>query len=395
MRPAAHAVAGRGAGPGRSGGGEQATRRRVRSFGRVVGVIALLALVGCAKKPPPDFAPDPLLLGRIREVRMRTWPERVCPGGRIQASYEAVLDDGSVVPFATTYDRKHPPPLHVVFLRLTSGEATGRQNGFWDTHPDPLLSATDGYRLSVFLRDNHSINAFTTVEPEYSCSPHVFAFEGSAGDGSGRTGAPGPDVTVRLDIVRSPFYERLLVAEIDVSAAPPFYVLADADVIPPADWLRIESAGGSGGRGANGTDGKQGAAGEPGCPGGPGGAGGAGGNGAAGGPGGPGGDVTVVVPATHALLAGIVEARAPGGRGGAGGKPGEGGEGGPGGKATGDARRCQPGQAGPRGPDGSAGANGPNGPAGPPMRIFTVPRDRVFGPHIPSRLAALLDDDRR
>src|SRR2546426_6119255 len=40
----------------------------------------------------------------------------VCPGGWIQASYEAVLADGSRVPFARSYDKKHPPRLHVVFL---------------------------------------------------------------------------------------------------------------------------------------------------------------------------------------------------------------------------------------------------------------------------------------
>lgn len=258
----------------------------------VTGLLSLLVLAGCAKKPPADFAPDPLLLGRITDLRMRASAARVCPGERIQASYEAVLEDGSVVPFATKYDKKNPPPLHVVFLRFASGEAAPRESGHWDTYPDPLRSATNGFRLSAFLRDKPSVNTFEVVEPDYSCVPHVFAFEGKPGGADGRAGGPGPDVVVRIDIVRSPFYDRLLVAEIAVDAAPPFYVLADADLIPPADWVVIESRGGAGGRGADGSNGQRGAPGDPGCPGGRGGAGGAGGNGGPGGPGGQGGGVT-------------------------------------------------------------------------------------------------------
>ncbi len=368
---------------------------RVRSMRgwHVSGVLGVLLLAGCAQKPPPDLAPDPLLLGRITDIRMRTWPERVCPGGRIEASYEAVLDDGSVLPFSTKYDKNSPPPLHVVFLRFTSGEAAPRENGHWGTYPDPLLSANDGFRLSAFLRDKPSVNTFEVVEPEYSCMAHVFAFEGTPGGDGGRGGGPGPDVVARLDIVRSPFYDRLLVAEISVNAAPPVYVMADADLIPPADWVVLESRGGRGGPGSNGTDGKLGAAGEPGCPGGPGGAGGAGGNGGAGGSGGPGGEVTLVVPEEQPLLAGMIEVRTPGGEGGPGGKPGKGGAGGAGGAVQGDARRCTAGADGARGPDGGAGSEGPRGAPGPPVRVFTVPRDEVFGPHVPSELRRLLEYD--
>jgi hypothetical protein len=322
---------------------------------------------------------------------MRTSPALVCPGGRIQATYEALLDDGSVVPFATKYDKKNPPPLHVVFLRFTSGEAAARESGSWDTYPDPLLSVHHGFRLSVFLRDKPSINAFEVVEPDYSCIPHIFAFEGKPGGRRGGAGEQGPDVVVRLDIVRSPYYERLLLAEISVGAAPPFYLMADANAIPPADWVVVESRGGAGGRGEDGTDGAKGADGEPGCPGGPGGAGGAGGNGGPGGPGGSGGEVTVVVPDEQPLLAGLVEARTPGGEGGSGGEPGKGGEGGAGGAVRGDARRCQAGAAGAQGPTGRAGSDGPDGARGPSVRVYTVPRNQVFGPHVPPELAGLLE----
>ena len=52
--------------------------------------------------------------------------------------------------------------------------------------------------------------------------------------GSGQAGGNGPDVTVRLAILRSPFYDKLFVAGIQVGLAPPFYVLQDASAVPPA-----------------------------------------------------------------------------------------------------------------------------------------------------------------
>ena len=115
-----------------------------------------------------------------------------------------------------------------------------------------------------------SVNATVTVAPDYSCGPHAFAFMGENGL-PGEAGGNGPDVTVRIGIVPSPFYDRLLVAGVQVGVAPPFYVLADADWVAPADWLRIITQGGRGGEGAAGTAGLNGADGEPGCPGSPGG----------------------------------------------------------------------------------------------------------------------------
>ncbi len=350
----------------------------------------LAVLPACAHKPPADYAPDPGLLARVRQLRMRSTPGPICPGERIQATYEAVLDDGSVIPFATSYDEDRPPPLHVLFLRRTSPEAAPREDGGWDTYPDPVPSVSTGYRLSAFLRDKPEVNTFRTVEPGYACLPHDFRFVGEPGRRDGEAGSGGPDVVVRLDIVSSPFVDRLLVAEVAVESAPPFYVMADADRITPADWLVVESAGGAGARGARGTKGQKGAKGEAGCPGGRGGAGGAGGNGGPGGRGGRGGEVAVVVPDDQPLLAGLVEAHMPGGGGGPGGRPGEGGEGGDGGDPRGDARRCAGGEAGPSGGAGSAGRDGQNGRPGPPVQVVTVPRDQVFGPHVPPQLGELL-----
>jgi hypothetical protein len=352
-----------------------------------------LAVVGCAKGPPPDLAPDPGLAARIQEIRIVTSGE-ACPGGRIQASYAAVLDDGSELPFSTRYDADNPPPLHVIMLARSSAEATPLQDGDWEAAADPLRTVENGFRLSAFLRVKPSASGWQVIRPVYHCLRHVFTFGGAAGR-RGASGGNGPDLTARIGILPSPFYERLLVVGIEVGHAPPFYVLADADRVPPSDWLALTARGGPGGAGTSGSDGSDGADGEPGCPGSPGGAGGAGGNGGPGGPGGRGGRVTVIAPNQEPFLAGLVTAANPGGPGGGGGAGGEGGQGGKGGEAQpADARRCAAGAQGSRGADGTEGPNGRRGPAGPPMEALTVPLSDVFGPRVAAPIAELLQQSR-
>src|SRR6266571_9300536 len=90
------------------------TVRRDASLLRLlVTSFSVTGLVACSHAPPADFAPDPGLVAQIRDIRIVTTQDRACPGGWIQASYEAVLADGSRVPFARSYDKKHPPRLHV------------------------------------------------------------------------------------------------------------------------------------------------------------------------------------------------------------------------------------------------------------------------------------------
>ena len=115
-----------------------------------------------------------------------------------------------------------------------------------------------GFRLSAHLKVKPSANGFVSVDPEYSCMRHVFEFRGASGP-RGRPGAPGPDVTVRIAMLSSPFYENLVVSAVQVGAAPPFYVMANGDYVPPADWLKVASIGGTGGRGAAGRNGADGA----------------------------------------------------------------------------------------------------------------------------------------
>jgi hypothetical protein len=354
---------------------------------------ALTLAAACAHRPPEDFAPDPGLVSHIRSIEMRV-PTSACPGEGFLASYTAILDDSSRVPFATRYDRKHPPRLHVVFLERWSPEAIPLEGGGWAADRDPLTSARTGFRLRAALRAKPSIADSVAIAPDYSCMSHTYAFSGATGE-TAQSGVDGPVVTVRLGVLRSPFYDRLLVAAIAAEEAPPLYLLADARSIPPADWLRIESRGGRGGRGQAGRPGVRGADGTTGCPGSPGGPGGPGGSGGPGAGGGRGGRITIIAPEEEPFLAGIVDARVPGGEGGPGGSGGTGGGGGAGGKAG--PRRapsdstCRAGAAGGDGPAGRAGPRGPDGDPGLRAQVLTVPLRNVFGVRIPPELAELLE----
>jgi hypothetical protein len=350
-----------------------------------------LLFTACAKTPPPDFMPDPGLVSRIAALRIDA-PPTACAGQRIPTAYTAILDDGAELPFATSYDEDAPPDLHVVFLSRYSAQATALGNGEWTADPDPLVSAVEGFRLRALLKAKPSVSAEVVVAPTYQCVDHELEFVGFPGR-DGLAGGPGPNITVRAGVVSSPFARRLLVAEVTVEDAVPLYVLADADAVPPSDWLRVAAVGGRGGRGAHGAQGAAGSAGVPGCPGGPGGAGGAGGDGEPGADGGTGGHVTVIVPEEVPFLAGLVDAHVEGGPGGPGGRAGAGGSGGAGGAVQGDARRCSAGVQGPAGPEGKAGPAGRPGRPGPRPQIITVPAGSVFGARPRAALQALLAHD--
>lgn len=351
---------------------------------------SLVLTTSCSKQPPPDFAPDPGLLGRIRSIDMSAGVARACPGSVIPTTYTAVLDDGSRIPFAREYRKDRPPQLHVVLLHRLSEQARSQEDGDWVTDADPLLSLTTGFRIEAEMKHKPDARGSKVVPPAYDCIPHAFTFTGATGE-AGLGGGDGPDVTVRLGVVRSPFYDRLIVAGIEVGQAPPFYVFYDGTTVPPADWLVIETRGGRGGRGAKGAKGTTGAAGRAGCPGERGGTGGKGGNGGAGGPGGRGGRVTIIAPQEEPFLAGIVDVQTPGGEGGPGGAAGDGGDGGDGGAAERpNDPACRPGTKGAGGETGTAGAAGPAGRDGPRARFIAVPARDVFGPRVPPQLAELL-----
>src|SRR6266487_5893531 len=165
---------------------------------------SVTGLVACSHAPPADFAPDPGLVAEIRDIRIVTGYARACPGGVIPASYEAVLASGERVSFARSYDKKHPPRLHVVFLDRESPDAVSQEDGDWVTERDPLATVSTGFRLTATLRANSRITNTVVVPPDYRCMPHTFAFSGEPG-GAGQAGGNGPDVTVRLAVLRSQF----------------------------------------------------------------------------------------------------------------------------------------------------------------------------------------------
>lgn len=355
-------------------------------------IVTVAILTACSHKPPADYAPDPGLLSHIRDIEISVTPASVCPGGFIQASYQAVIDDGTRVPFIRVYDKNHPPRLHTVFLSYTSPEASGTKEGNWVTTGDPLASAVTGFRLTAVLNAKPSIQHTITVPPNYGCTPHAFAFSGSGG-ALMQGGGNGPDVRVHLGLGRSPFYEKLLIVSVEVGSAPPFYFLYDAQTIPRTNWLTIESHGGRGGAGGAGTRGRDGRAGASGCPAQQGGPGGDGGDGGPGAPGGRGGRVSIVVPDEQPFLADLVLARGVGGPGGPGGPAGRGGDGGKGGQGVmgSDNKQCPDAADGTAGRKGAPGPDGRDGSRGPRHEIFTVPPAEVFGPDLPADLVALLE----
>ncbi len=336
-----------------------------------------LGAAACAHKPPAGFAPDPALVSRIRGIQMTT-DASACPGQPIGATYVAVLDDGSRIPFASSYDEKHPPRLHVSFLDRSSPQARANDNGSWTADPDPLMS-TSGFALHAALTQNPQLTADTVVAPDYSCLPHTIRMEGSHG-------ADGPDVTVRLAMGRSPYYDQLLIVAVEDRRSQTRYLLADASRIPPRGWLVVESAGGNGSRGASGRAGRDGNQGAACADGTPGGAGGAGGDGEAGG---RGGHIVIIAPNENPFLAGVVEARTPGGHGGEGGPGGAGGRGGAGGPVS--AGVCATaGHAGAAGAGGTRGAAGPDGRRGPEPQVITVPNADALGNNAPPEALRLL-----
>src|SRR2546430_11217838 len=167
---------------------------------------------------------------------------RACPGTVLQANYEAVLIDGSRVPFSRSYDKKHPPRLHVVVLDRGSRGAVDQQDGDWVTSQDPLATVSTGFRLTATLRAKPSVTNTVVLPPDYQCMQHAFVFSGEPG-GPGQAGGNGPDAAVRLAILRSPFYDKLFVAGIWGGLAAPFFLLPGATNGPPAPWLGVATRG--------------------------------------------------------------------------------------------------------------------------------------------------------
>jgi hypothetical protein len=339
----------------------------------VIAVSAALLAVACSHNPPPDFAPEPGLIAQIREIKIVPQESRACPGAPIHADYVAILADGSSMPFARSYDKKQPPRLHVRFLERRSPDAVARKDGDWVAEPNPLATLSSGFRLMATLRANPSVTSTVVLPPVYDCLRRQFVLGGGSGL-LGGNGSNGPDVTVRLDVRHSTFYERLYVATIEVGGARPVYVVGDSSAVGAADWLTVESRGGDGANGMAGLDGIDGSPGIPGCPGGAGGQGQDGHDGGRGGDGGSGGRITIIVPPNQSGLARLVKSASLGGAGGWGGAGGRGGRGGSGGAGLFDANNqpCSSGPDGSSGHDGLQGGPGFPGASGPRTTVASA-----------------------
>src|SRR5260370_38614701 len=88
-----------------------------------------------------------------------------------------------------------------------------------------------GFRLTATFRAKPTATASTVVAPDYSCLPHSFGFRGAG------AGASGPQVTVRLGLLQSPFYDRLLRPGIQAENPPPYCDPAQPRAVPPPEWL--------------------------------------------------------------------------------------------------------------------------------------------------------------
>jgi hypothetical protein len=286
--------------------------------------IALL-LAACASLPR---SVEP---ARIRAIRIAPGAARVCPGETIRAAYTAVLDDGTT------------RPLEGTALGLLSRQGDGVEpadHGAWDTDPDPLVSAMTGFHLRAWLTANPSVAAETTVVPAYTCAQRQFRLSGSS------TGN-GPDVTVRIAQLHTPFADSVVVVAIEAANRKPAHaLLRPADLTPGA--LKVLSVGSPGRPGVagrswyntpecnNGEDGTDGTDGTPGA---------------------DGGELTVISDGDRAWLKDLVELVSAGGAGGAGGAAGIGGP-------AGAVRPPAPGQ--PPCPATRHGRNGRPGRAGAP-----------------------------
>src|SRR5438445_415614 len=84
---------------------------------------ATLLLAACSHAPPEGFAPDPGLVGQIRDIRIVTAYARACPGSTIPTTYEAVLADGSRVPFHVLLDATAVPTADWLVIESRGGRS--------------------------------------------------------------------------------------------------------------------------------------------------------------------------------------------------------------------------------------------------------------------------------
>ncbi len=248
---------------------------------------------------------------------------------------------------------------------------------------DPLATADTGVSLKAWIerRGVKSPEGDSKLKPVYDCRMESLFRE--AHPAQGPAAAPGPEMTVAITSLSTPFYPDAALVRVDVSGQRLYFVSPSQD-----RPVRLTTKGQTGSTGTLGAAGAAGAAGEDRsktagvCE--LGGAGLKGADGTAGGPGGDGGAGGVVhvqldERAADKLKKRVVIANL-GGDSGAGGAGGPGGPGGPGGAGGPIGPDCTStvGAAGEAGSAGAAGSPGKAGAAGPAPDEAAKPRETLF-----------------
>jgi len=344
----------------------------LRVFALLPFVAALPVFTGCG---PSQAQIDPKNVVNV-SVRPASGQLLFCPGDPFQVEVVAKLKDGTscsnVDPNKGCMKEKDTViSSEIVRIQGSSGFIGGGKF-IWVPDKDVLKTADTGMGLRGWLESATSgktMEGEAQLKPVYDCQMEQ-KIRGAKGR-DGETGAPGPELTVSITTLSTPFYPDAALVRLDWPGNRVYVISPSAD-----KPVRITTFGGEGGRG------KEGAPGEPGkdgkdateeCATGQDGTNGTdGGPGGRGGDGGPGGPIKVILDdANPDKLKGrllLQSVGGPSGDRGAGGKPGRGGKGGEGGELKAGDPSCKPkdgkdGALGKFGPSGDQGRPGPTGPA--------------------------------
>lgn len=303
------------------------------------GIVVAVIATACASGGGLPSSFPAVDVSQIRALKITPASNSACPGGVVPVQYAAVFTDGTERVFAsrgTTTGGLDPK-----VLTFASPTATMGVDGRMETSADPLASVIKGFPIRVSLVGNPSVSAETTIVPTYECLPRAItaiggsptkvcaaASNGRLSDdhcdlvpriarGSKEGAVPATNFSVLLGVVRTPFFDSLLVGVVDVPGDRPIVMLVPAPIKPGI--LMVTAPG------RNGTPGMAGRGGElsESCS-----SGGSGQNGEDGHPGGDGPTLSLFVQDDNEALQAVVIARLEGGQGGAGGPGGQGGAGG-------------------------------------------------------------------
>jgi hypothetical protein len=354
-------------------------------------LLVLLSLLAC-KPDRIRVQPNDV---RTLQVRRFDGATRFCPGEIIQVEMVADLKDGTVCsnlrPNTGCRKQKHAvlDPRSVALFAEPARWVSDREFRL-QTPPNPFATWRDGVELRGWIQSTGTKYPLRTEQvnrrllPTYLCHsahPQVFS-DGQAP--TGRVGRRGPNLTVLLTPLPSPFYPDVVLLKVVSGSQVRYFISQDA-----GHPVTIVSQGQGGGNGSDGQSGRRGSDGRSAvseCENGDNGDNGDdGGDGGPGAPGGPGGDVLVVFDQTKVqALERRVIARSEGGPGGHGGRGGSGGAGGSGGSGR-SGTNCS-GSSGSSGSYGRSGHDGPTGPHGPRGHVTATRglRDEMFAPELPT-----------